>query len=139
MSPDTFSLFYLLLTITDNQNSLSVLIFVFPRFLLSTLSVSQGEQRMAAIALFAGITILLRRASAGNITTPFLLPNALFWNGPSPQTFVGEVNSKGPTTYYTLNCGDDTTPFYPGEGGCDENNSYTFSADVATTQFIVPT
>ena len=94
---------------------------------------------MAAIGLFAGITLLLRRATAGNITTPFLLPNALFWNGPSPQTFVGQVNTKGPTTYYTLNCGDDNTPFYPGEGGCDENNSYTFSADVATTQFLVPT
>lgn len=94
---------------------------------------------MAVTAIFASITLLLPCASAGNITTPFLLPNALFWDGPSPQTFVGEVTTKGPTTYYTLNCGDDDTPFYPGTGGCDENNSYTFSADVATTQFLVRT
>ena len=94
---------------------------------------------MAAIGLFAGIILLLRPASAGNITTPLLLPNALFLNGPSPQTFVGQINIRGHTTYYTLNCGDDTTPFYPGEGGCDAKNSYTFSADVATTQFIVTT
>ena len=94
---------------------------------------------MAGITLFAGITFVLGRASAGNITTPFLLPNALFWDGPSPQTFVGEVHTKGPTTYYTLDCGEYTDPFYPGDGGCDQNNSYTFSAGVATTQFLVQT
>lgn len=84
------------------------------------------------------IALLIYRVSAINATTSIILPDGLFWGYPAPQSFVGQSTVIGSITAYTINCGMDDTPFWPGPNGCDSNNSYTFSAAHATTRFLIP-
>ena len=94
---------------------------------------------MSAAVFFTLIAILCE-ASAENVTTSLLIPDALFAPTQRLQTFVGHSTVTGRATYYTVNCGDyrDTTiNFSPGPYGCPYN-SYTISADSANTQFLIP-
>lgn len=84
------------------------------------------------------IALLIFRVFADNVTTSLILPDGLFWGYPASQTFVGQSTVIGSVTVYTINCGSRDTPFYPGPYGCDNNNSYTFSAAHATTHFLIP-
>lgn len=93
---------------------------------------------MDATVIFAAMA-LLGRASAQNQTSTFLFPDGLFDPMPLRQTFVGESSVTGHATMYTINCGNyNDSNFWPGPWGCADNNSYTFSADVANTQFLLP-
>lgn len=95
--------------------------------------------KMAAVTFFTAIALLCY-ASAQNSSTTLLLPDGLFWvTPPSPQTFLGAMTVTDKTTYYTIDCGNfNDTLFWPGSSGCANNNSYTFSADAANTQYLMP-
>lgn len=98
---------------------------------------------MAAIGLF--ISLLLGHASADNVTTSFIIPEGLFyqghiWQSIPVQTFLGVSSTHDSVTYYTVDCGsNDSDDFWPGTYGCDENNSYTFSEETSVTQYQIPT
>ena len=98
---------------------------------------------MAAIGLF--ISLLLGRASADNVTTSFIIPEGLFyqgniWQSIPVQTFLGVSSTNNSVTYYTVECGsDDSDDFWPGPYGCDADNSYTFSEETSVTQYQIAT
>lgn len=93
---------------------------------------------MAAIA-FLSVVALLHHASAQNITTQILLPNALWYQGQSEnQSFVGEVSTSGISTYYTIYCDWNNSYFDPGPVACFPSNSYTFSANSENTKYLLP-
>lgn len=103
-----------------------------------------SHTKMAAIATLMAVA-LLRYASAQNITKTLILPDGLFSPTPAPQTFVGQMSVSDHATFYTLDCGNwsataiaDWINFWPGTYGCTNSNSYTFSADSANTEFLLP-
>lgn len=94
---------------------------------------------MAMIALLITTAFVLSHVLAQNVTSSFHIPNELFQWGPELQTFVGVSTVSDNTTTYIINCGTDDTPFWPGDVGCENNNSYTFSVNnAAQTEFLIP-
>lgn len=96
------------------------------------------------VAYFAAVTILCC-ASADSVTTSILLPAGLFVTDQpfQPPTFVGEVTVTRSTTYYTLDCeaGTAASVFNPqaeeeGDDGLCSGGSYTFSENLASTQYL---
>ena len=93
---------------------------------------------MAAIA-FLLVVVLVHHASAQNLTTQILLPNALWYQAQfENQSFVGEVSTSGILTYYTIDCDYNNSNFDPGPVACLPSNSYTFSANYANTKYLLP-
>lgn len=96
---------------------------------------------MIAVVFFTIISILRYAEAQQGVSTSLLLPNGLFSAGyySNPPTFLGEVTVTKSTTYYTLDCnaGAAASEFHP-QYECN-GNSYTFSEDPASTQYLVNT
>lgn len=93
---------------------------------------------MIAVAFFAAAARLCC-TSAEDVTTSLLLPNDLFYFGPSfkAPTFVGGVTVLMSTTYYTVDCfvGGAADYFNPLYDCSTAGNSYTFSEFSASTEY----